>query len=259
MNQSTLGAVAIVTGAADGLGYAIAHRLFVDGYRVIASDISDRVHLAFGSPDERDMVRTVVADAGDARSGDVLISTALETFGRVDAIINNAGVGGPGSLLEDTAVDDVIDVFNVNLLGSIRLCQAAIPHLKAQRSGRIVNLGSVYGEQPVIQGSAYCMSKAAIRSLSQCLALELGPFGITVNTVAPGYMLTAMHRDEIALQAGTLGISVDERMRQLRASVPLQRQGTGDDVAGTVAWLLSADTSYVTGQTIGVNGGIRAS
>ncbi|GAB3119354.1 SDR family NAD(P)-dependent oxidoreductase [Glaciibacter psychrotolerans] len=251
--------VAIVTGAAAGLGRDIAERLHSEGYRIVASDISPRVHEAFGQAATAGTLVTIEADAGAADSGTALVNAALDAFGRIDAIVNNAGVGGPGSLLEDTAVADIEATFNVNVLGVIRLCQAAIPHLKSHGGGRIVNIGSLFATQPVVEGSAYCSSKAAVHVLSQCLALELGPFGITVNTVAPGFMLTAMHLDEVGLQADRLGISAEQRLEQLRQSVPVRRHGTGGDVAGSVLWLLSDDASYVTGQTIGVNGGIRLS
>lgn len=248
--------VAIVTGAAEGLGHSIAVRLLADGHPVVASDINPAIATAFADGDIGDRLRTVVADVAAPDSGERLVAEALRSFGRIDAVVNNAGVGGPGSLVEDLDLDDLESVFDVNVLGAVRLCQAVIPHLKAQGSGRIINLGSVFADNPVIAGSAYSMSKAAIRSLSQCLALELGPFGITVNTIAPGYMMTRMHEEEVALQATSLGVSVDERLATLRQDVPLRRHGTGQDVAGVVAWLLSPDSCYVTGQTLGVNGGI---
>ena len=183
----------------------------------------------------------------------------MASYGRLDAVVNNAGIGGPSGDLDSVAMDDVVHTLDVNLLGPVRLCRAAIPHLKARAPGRIVNLGSLFADQPVVGGSAYIMSKAAIRSLTHCLALELGPNGITVNTVAPGFMMTRMHEEEVAAQARAAGIDTAERMLQLRNSVPLRRHGDGDDVAGAVAWLLSDDAAYVTGQTIAVNGGVQVS
>jgi NAD(P)-dependent dehydrogenase (short-subunit alcohol dehydrogenase family) len=250
---------AVVTGTAHGLGFDIAKRLLVDGWCVIASDVTADVDSRFepGTFDGR--VRTAVADIAAPDTADALVRTALASFGRIDAVVNNAGIGGPGGDLDAVAIDDVIRTLEVNLLGAVRLCRAAIPHLKAQRSGRIVNIGSVYAEQPVTGGSAYIMSKAALRGLSQCLALELGPFGITANTVSPGYMLTRMHAEEVELQAQSAGIDPQLRLQQLRDEVPLGRHGNGVDVAGAVTWLLSDDAAYVTGQTIGVNGGIKVS
>lgn len=250
---------AIVTGAAQGLGHGVASRLLADGWCVVAADVSDDVTVSFGAGTFDGRVRTVVADIAAPRSADALVLAAMTSYGRLDAVVNNAGIGGPSGDLDAVELDDIIRTLDVNLLGTVRLCKAAIPHFKAQGSGRIVNIGSLFADQPVVGGSAYIMSKAALRSLSHCLALELGPSGITVNTVAPGYMMTQMHEQEVAAQAHAAGIDAGERLLQLRASVPLRRHGDGDDVAGAVVWLLSDDASYVTGQTIGVNGGIQVS
>jgi NAD(P)-dependent dehydrogenase (short-subunit alcohol dehydrogenase family) len=249
----------IVTGAAHGLGRSVAQRLLGDGWCVVAADVSDTVgeHFAAGTFDGR--VRAAIADIALPDTAEGLVRAAMASYGRLDAVVNNAGIGGPSGDLDSVSMDDVVHTLDVNLLGPVRLCRAAIPHLKARRSGRIVNVGSLFADQPVVGGSAYIMSKAAIRSLTHCLALELGPDGITVNTVAPGFMMTRMHEEEVAAQARAAGIDTAERMLQLRNSVPLRRHGDGDDVAGAVTWLLSDDAAYVTGQTIGVNGGVQVS
>lgn len=249
----------IVTGAATGLGAAIATRLLVDGWCVLAADVVADIDRRFepGAFDGR--VRTVVADIAAVDTAEALVRTAMASFGRIDAVVNNAGIGGPSGDLDSVAIADIDRTLQVNLLGAVRLCQAVTPHLKAQRYGRIVNIGSLFAQRPVVGGSAYVMSKAALHGLSQCLALELGPFGITVNTVAPGYMMTRMHEDEIELQARAAGIEPAEMTVRLRDEVPLGRHGDGDDVAGAVTWLLSDDAGYVNGQTIGVNGGVFVS
>jgi NAD(P)-dependent dehydrogenase (short-subunit alcohol dehydrogenase family) len=252
------GPVAVVTGAADGIGLAVVERLVADGYRVVAGDISGSVHERFATPPQASRVRSVVADMGAPDSGQALVAAAIDAFGRIDAVVNNAGVPGPAAATEQLDLDEVLRVFEVNVLGAVRLCKAAVPHLRSQRSGRIVNMGSLFASRPVPEVSAYCMSKAAIRTFSEALAVELGPHGITVNTVAPGYILTTMHRASMGRQAERRGISAEAREAELRDSVPLRRHGTGSDVAATVAWLLSNDASYVSGQTIGVNGGVHA-
>jgi 3-oxoacyl-[acyl-carrier protein] reductase len=259
MTPTATPSCAIVTGAAHGLGVGIARRLLADGWCVLAADVSPELDERFepGAFDGR--VRTAVVDIADVDAPEALVRAAMVSFGRVDAVVNNAGIGGPGGDLDTVAMADVVRTLDVNLLGAVRLCRAAIPHLKAQRSGRIVNIGSVYAQRPVVGGSAYVMAKAALHGLSQCLALELGSFGITVNTVAPGYMLTRMHEEEIELQAERAGIDAAQMLQRLRDEVPLGRHGTDDDVAGAVSWLLSDDACYVTGQTIGVNGGIVVS
>jgi NAD(P)-dependent dehydrogenase (short-subunit alcohol dehydrogenase family) len=122
--------------------------------------------------------------------------------------------------------------------------------------GTIVNLGSLFGQQGVPFGAPYCMSKGAIALLTHSLALELAPHGITVNTIAPGNMATEMHFDELRDRAARAGGTFDAELEAARAEVPLGRHGTGEDVAGAVAWLASAGAAYVTGQTIAVNGGV---
>ena len=122
--------------------------------------------------------------------------------------------------------------------------------------GAIVNLGSIFGQQGVANGAAYCASKGGVALLTHSLALELAPHAIRVNTVAPGNMLTEMHLDDLRVGATERGVALDEEIERVRATVPLGRHGTADDVAGVVAWLASPDAAYVTGQTIGVNGGV---
>jgi NAD(P)-dependent dehydrogenase (short-subunit alcohol dehydrogenase family) len=122
--------------------------------------------------------------------------------------------------------------------------------------GSIVNLGSILGQRGEAGGAAYSASKAGVALFTQVLALELASHGIRVNTVAPGNMATDMHWEYVRTLAADRGMEFEEAREFVRASVPLGRHGTGDDIAGAVAWLCSRDASYVTGQTIGVNGGV---
>lgn len=241
--------VAIVTGAAQGLGHAICSRLANDGWTVIGADVRAGA-TSSGCTDE------VPCDVSDPEEVTALVEGTIARHGRLDAVVNNAGIGGPSDAVAELSLEDFRRVIDVNLVGSFLVSKAAIPHLIAAAPGSaIVNFGSLFGQQGVDHGAAYCASKGAVTLLTHSLARELAGYGIRVNTMAPGNMLTQMHRDELAYRAQERGVTTDAMEERVRAGIPLQRHGTGDDIAGAVAWLLSDDASYVTGQTINVNGG----
>lgn len=258
--------VALVTGAARGLGAAVADRLVADGWRVMATDIAEPVHdeqhdaVAVGSvrADEQGGVRAShQADVSSPDAVSELIRVTTDRFGHIDAVVNNAGVGGPSDPVVGMSHEAFLNVLEVNLLGPFLVAKAAAPIMIGARSGgRIVNIGSLFGQQAVANGAAYCASKAGVAALTQSLALELARHHITVNTVAPGNMWTAMHAEELSHRAALSGRTETEECEALHHTVPLGRHGTGLDVAGAVAWLLSQDAAYVTGQTISVNGGV---
>lgn len=250
------GPVAIVTGAAQGLGAEIARTLLAHGYRVVAADRSKRVVDTFGTAVANAGVAAVQVDLGVQSAGDELVAAALDAFGRCDAIVNNAGVGGPSQPTADLGDDEVLDVLAVNLLGAVRLSRAAMPHLRASGSGRVVNIGSVFAERPSPGDAAYGMSKAALAALTRSIALEEGPNGVTANTVAPGYILTEMHAAEAARLAEFAGVGIDEQFTRFRAEVPVGRHGTPTDIAHTVRFLLSPEASYISGQVIRVDGAL---
>lgn len=242
--------VAIVTGAAQGLGAAICGRLTDDGWIVVGADIRP-------TPIDTPCRKFVTCDVSDPDHVAALVSGTVARHGRLDAIVNNAGIGGPSDSVADMDLSDFQRVLAVNLVGPFLMSRAAIPHLVASAPGSaIVNFGSMFGQQGVDHGAAYCASKGGVTLLTQSLSRELARFGIRVNTVAPGNMLTEMHREEIHYRAGQMGVSADVMQEQIRRSIPLGRHGTGDDVARVVAWLLSDEADYITGQTISVNGGV---
>jgi len=244
--------VAIVTGGARGLGRGIAARLVRDGWAVVAADVRE--------PEGDDGVDTVACDVSNEGDVAAVVAHVIDRYGRLDALVNNAGIGGPSTTVADTDAYEFQRVLEVNLLGPFLVSRAAIPHLIAAGPGSaIVNIGSIFGQSGVARGAAYCASKGGIELLTQSLALELAPHGIRVNTVAPGNMLTDMHWEEIVLRAEEAGVDPDTMREQIRSSVPLGRHGTADDIAGAIAWLVGDDASYVTGQTISVNGGVLLS
>lgn len=244
------GRVALVTGAAHGLGQSIAKRLITDGWSVAAADLEPMTF------DEANSIACTV-DVSSRDDVASYVAAALEHFGRIDAVVNNAGIGGPGVSALHLDPVDFMRVVEVNLLGTFLVSVAAAAvMIDAGRGGRIVNIGSLFGQQAVAEGAPYCASKGGVTSLSQSLALELAPHAITVNTIAPGNMWTRMHAAEVEARAARSGRTAEEEREVVRRSIPLGRHGTGEDIAGAVAWLLSDDASYVTGQTISVNGGV---
>ena len=249
---------AIVTGAARGLGEGIARRLASDGWALALLDRDPEVVAAAerlrpsGGPD----LIAAQGDVADAAWVEREIPSVIERLGGVALLVNNAGVGGPSTTVIDTPVEEFRRVLDVNLVGAFLMAKACAPAMIDGGGGAIVNLGSIFGQQGVANGAAYCASKGGVALLTHSLALELAPHAIRVNTVAPGNMLTEMHLDDLRVGATERGVSLDEEIERVRATVPVGRHGTADDVAGVVAWLASPDAAYVTGQTIGVNGGV---
>ncbi|MFE7243148.1 SDR family NAD(P)-dependent oxidoreductase [Streptomyces sp. NPDC057580] len=251
------GRAVIVTGGARGIGKDIVDRLLDDGYRVGTIDLDPGPATAEKAAGRRVDHQGSVTDEQAIAA---FVDQVTAELGPIHGVVNNAGLGG---LVADTADYDFgmfERVLGVNVLGPVRVLQKAIPSmLAAGRGGRIVNIGSMFGQSGVAGSSAYCASKAALHTLTHCLALELAPHGITANTVAPGNVLTDMHLDALRIRAEQQGVSPEEQETAVRAGVPLGRHGTGHDIAPLVSWLLSDASAYMTGQTIGVNGGVLLS
>jgi NAD(P)-dependent dehydrogenase (short-subunit alcohol dehydrogenase family) len=250
---------AIVTGAAQGLGAGVAARLIADGAAVALLDASAAVCETAASLDGAGdaPVVALVADVADEAQVESAMAEAASALGGVDVLVNCAGIGGPATAVVDTELAEFRRTLDVNLIGSFLVARAAARRMIAQATGgTIINFGSIFGQRAVPRGASYCASKAAIALLTQSLALELAPHGIRVNTVAPGNMATEMHFDDLRDRAARNGRSFEDEVVLARADVPLGRHGTADDVAGVVAWLASEDAAYVTGELIGVNGGV---
>ncbi len=242
--------VALVTGGNQGIGAAVCRRLASDGFAVAINHHSDNSaqaaeELAETLRHEYDTEAMIVkADVSDFDQAKAMIGAVKERFGRIDVLVNNAGITRDGLVMRmsEEQFDSVIDT---NLGGTFNCLRHAVPIMVKQRYGRIINISSVVG----IYGNAgqvnYSASKAGIIGLTKSAAKELGSRNITVNAVAPGFIETAMTADldEKASEALTNGIA-------------LKRLGSGDDVASAVAFLASEDASYITGQVLGVDGGL---
>jgi 3-oxoacyl-[acyl-carrier protein] reductase len=238
--------VAIVIGAARGIGSAIAERLVEEGAGVVIADTL----AADGEATARRLgaggVATFVAtDVSRKDSVDALVQETLARCGRVDILVQNAGIY-PYTLLPEIAVEEWDAVLGVNLRGCFLAIQACIPAMRARRYGRIVLTSSITGPRVSSPGHGhYSASKAGINGLIRAAAVELAPDGITVNGVEPGNILTEGMRAERA----------PEFIRAMERSVPLGRLGTPRDVAHAVLFLASDEAAYITGTTIIVDGG----
>ena len=241
------GKVCLVTGAARGIGRAIAIALAEAGAEV-ALGLRD----AATGADLADEIGALPLqmDVTDLNQVERAIAAAREHFGRLDVLVNNAGIGPPETPAEDVRVEEFDATVALNLKGTFFASQAAGRVMIAQGSGRIVNLSSQAGFVALPGEAVYCMTKAAISHLTKCLAVEWGKHGITVNAVAPTFIATpgtAPALDDPAFRA-----DVEERI------AALHRIGTPDDVTGSVVFLASPAASLITGQTILVDGGWTA-
>jgi glucose 1-dehydrogenase len=234
--------VAVVTGAASGMGRATALRFASKGARVVAADVNE-AGLAEVSAAAGGEVLAVTADVSDRQQVDALVQRALDRFGAVDVMVANAGIGLGSSFL-DTTEADFDRVLAVNLKGVLFCGQAAARTMVAAgRGGAIVNVASTYAEVTAPERAAYSASKGGVRMLTKSMAVDLGPHGIRVNAVAPGWIRTGMNP-----------LDDPARIAELEAAIPLGRIGTPEDVAGVIEFLASDAAAYVSGAMLFVDG-----
>jgi len=237
------GKVALVTGAAQGIGLAIARRLAGCGASVVLADVdADKAHEAAKSVTGRALGLAMNVARGDEVTGG--IARVMTECGRLDVLVNNAGITRDGLLIrmKEEDWDRVIEVY---LKGTFHCTKAALGVMIKQRSGRIISIASIVGVMGNSGQANYAASKAAMLGFTKSVAREYANRGVTANAVAPGFIKTAM--------TGQLSEDVQARMRE---QIPLGRLGTPEDVAEAVAFLASDAAAYVTGQVIHVNGGM---
>jgi len=242
--------VALVTGGGTGIGAAIARRLAVDGWSVSvtgrrAGPIED-VATEIGG-------LAIVADTGAEPDAQRAVDETVARFGGLDALVCNAAIGGRGSLRElDPRTWE--DVLRTNLSGAFLMARAAIDHL-ALRRGSIVTVSSAAGLRASADSLAYCSSKAGLAMLTQCIAVDHGPEGVRANCICPGWVRTPMADAEMDELGGLLGTDREGAYQASVVDVPLRRAATPEEIAATVAWLVSEDAGYVNGAVIPVDGG----
>ena len=240
---------AVVTGAARGLGFAIASRLRLSGANVVAWDLRDS-----GLDDAVESLRQDVespgsiagfsTDIADGESVAAAMEATLQEYSRIDILVNNAGISGPNDRLWEYLPDDWRRVIDVNLFGSFLVTRAVVPTMIANGYGRIVNIASVAGKDGNPNASAYSASKAGLINMTKSLGKELAGTGVLVNCVTPAAVRTPLFEQ-----------MSEEHVAYMLSKIPLRRFGEPQEVAALVAWLASEECSFSTGAAFDLSGG----
>ena len=251
--------VALVTGAARGMGRAIAIRLASEGARVVATDINGRL-VEQTTIDIRELGHDAIAveaDIGDVADIDRVVTEALNAFGRIDILVNNAGVTRHADIM-DLTVDDWDRIHRVNARGAFFCLQrAAREMIDSGRGGRIINIASIAGKgYSGTSNAAYAASKGAVLAMTQIAAHQLGGYDINVNAICPGRTLTEMSRATAVQRSQDLGIPLDELEEQRNAIIPIGRANEPEDIAEMAMFLAGPGSRNITGQAFNVDGGL---
>jgi len=238
--------IAIVTGAGQGIGRAIARGFALEGAGVVIADVNEESARTVKDEIEAGGGRALAmrTDVSNEISVQTMAKKSVEEFGKIDILVNNAGIF-PTSSVEEMSEEDWDRVIGTNLVGAFLCAKAVVPKFLEQGSGRIISLTSGRAFQGAKHGAHYAASKAGIIGFSKSLALELAPHGITVNVICPGITDTAQPR----------GHQTEEEMYAQGKRIPLGRIGQPEDLVGPATFLASGAAAFVTGQTILVNGG----
>ena len=245
------GRVAIVTGGAAGIGRHYSQALAAAGARVMIADIADGSALVkeIAAASGSNLVASAITDVSDEKAVKALVAQTIERFGQIDVLVNNAALYAKLQPVKVTEIDAALwdQVMAVNVRGSFLMVKHVAPHMKAKNSGKIINIASGTAYKGIPHMLHYVTSKGAIVSFTRALSRELGEFGIAVNTLAPGLILSDTGVENTAHH--------DEMRAPVRNSRAFKRDAYPEDLLGALVFLASSDSDFVTGQTIAVDGG----
>lgn len=248
------GKIALITGGGTGIGTAIAERFVAEGAKICITgrrqEMLDKVAHALPPG----MVATCSGDVTKYENVERMVETALTFGGRLDVVVNNAGID-PGGTVTDVDPEVWRKVIEVNLTGPFLIMKASIPHMIKGGGGSIINVSSLGGLRCLPGMSAYCTSKAALIMLTKQAALDYGPFKVRCNAVCPGATRTAMLEEALSPLTETLGTDVDGVFACISSNVPLRRVAAPDEVSGVCSYLASDDSLFMTGSVLLLDGG----
>lgn len=242
--------VCIITGGAKGIGKAISRCLVLNGYRIVIFDIDLKAAIESKNEIEKECKiknSIEIFEGSAANSSDVkkMVDMSLKKFNRIDALVNNAGLYGIGSIFDES--EETWEKFlNINLKGTFLCCKVVLDYMKDKRCGKIVNISSISGKkQSIFACPSYCASKAGVIGLTRCIAAQVAKYNINVNCIAPSAVETELLFKNLT----------EDQLLKVKETIPLGRFGKPEDIAGAVKFLLSEESDFITGETINVNGG----
>jgi len=259
MNRDFSGAIALVTGAAQGLGLGMAEELARRGAHVVIADLQEEKAMAGAEALARNglAAEAIRLDIGDPRSVDATYRRVVEAHGRLDFAVHNAGVGQHVAPIVKLSDEEWQRVINTTLTGTFYCCRAAARVMEKQNGGAIVNIASINGQNPAAWVAAYNVAKAGVISLTRTLALELAAYQVRVNAVCPGPVYTDFNRTVMSERRQTLNLTEEQMMERIRGAIPLGRWGEPADIASAVAFLLGPQAGWMTGEVLRVSGGLE--
>jgi len=252
------GKVGIITGAAGDLGRALTRRFFSEDVKVVGVDINPKVIETFNKIKgeyDRSEGFALVVDITKIDDVQNMVRETMKQYGRVDILVNNAAINKPANALVTTSEKDFDELVDVNFKAIFLCTREVAKEMIKKKSGNIVNIGSYFGKTGHPFFSVYCASKGATVLFTQVVAIELAPHNIRVNEICPGDMDTEMHNKAIREEAEKRGMSFEEMYELDLKAIPMGRVAKTEEIAAGVAFIVSDEAQYITGQAININGG----